>query len=243
MYRLMIVDDEQNIREGLRDSLDWNRLGFEVAGLFENGKTALDYIERYDVDVVLSDVKMPVMDGMELARQIREQGRDTVIIFLSGYAEFEYARQALAYGVHSYELKPLNREHLALTLTRVREELDNIRNGGEAEPPKGYYDQIRHAVQQYVQENYRDATLESAALTVSMSPNYLSRIFKRKTGQSFSEYLTEVKMKKAEELLRDIELKIYEISFEVGYDNPKNFTRAFKQYSGKTPREFRESGG
>lgn len=75
---------------------------------------------------------------------------------------------------------------------------------------------------------------------VSLSPNYLSRIFKRKKGMNFSEFLLEVKMETAAKLLRDVTKKTYEIAAEVGYDNPKNFTRAFKQYCGRTPREFRE---
>ena len=89
-------------------------------------------------------------------------------------------------------------------------------------------------------EHFQNANLEDASILVSLSPNYLSKIFKRKKGKNFSEYVLDVKMEKAAGLLRDITLKTYEVAAAVGYDNPKNFSRAFKQYCGKTPREFRE---
>jgi YesN/AraC family two-component response regulator len=243
MYKLIIVDDEIHIREGLKENLSWHELGFVITGLFENGRQALNYVERYEIDVALTDVRMPVMDGLEFARRVYEGRYPAKIVFLSGYAEFEYAQKAIEYGVHAYILKPVDWDKLALEFLKIREILDAkhhaFESGGE---PRGYYEKIKNKVQEYIQENYRTATLESAAVRVFISPNYLSKIFKRKAGISFSEYLLEVKMKKAEEMLLRIENKIYEVAFAVGYDNPKNFSRAFKQYSGKTPREFRETG-
>ena len=122
-----------------------------------------------------------------------------------------------------------------------RQSLDasrGIRKIDEQSP--GYYDLIVDQVTQYVDEHFQNANLEDASILVSLSPNYLSKIFKRKKGKNFSEYVLDVKMEKAAGLLRDITLKTYEVAAAVGYDNPKNFSRAFKQYCGKTPREFRE---
>ena len=107
--------------------------------------------------------------------------------------------------------------------------------------PKAYYDQIVYDVQQYLKDNYRTATLEEAAAKVSLSPAYLSRVFKEKSGTSFSELMLKTRMEKACEMLADIHYKSYDIAYYVGYDNPKNFSRAFKAYYGQSPSEYRKS--
>lgn len=94
-------------------------------------------------------------------------------------------------------------------------------------------------VKEYIKENYKEASLEDAAVQVSLSPSYLSRIFKEKCGMGFSDYLTKTRMEKACELLGDIQYKSYDIAYYIGYDNPKNFSRAFKAYFGMTPKEYR----
>lgn len=241
MYKLIIVDDEQNIREGIASCYPWEALGYEISDIFSDGKLALEYVERCCVDVVLSDIRMPRMDGLELSSRLFKEYPDIKIILLSGFAEFQYAREAMRFGVREYILKPINYENMIQVFTDMRSELDLAR--GITKPDIlsiGYYDQIVEQVIQYLDGHYQNATLEQASLLVSLSPNYLSKIFKRKKGINFSEYLLEIKMRKAACLLNDITLKTYEIASAVGYDNPKNFSRAFKQYSGKTPREFRD---
>lgn len=241
MYKLIIVDDEKNIREGLAQCYPWEELGFELCNTFPEGKSALDYIERYRVDVVLSDVRMPGMDGLKLAERLHQDYPSIIMVLLSGFAEFEYAQTALRCGVKEYLLKPVKYEDAIKTFENICEILDQKRGiRKSSEPFAGYYDQIVSQVSEYLHTHYRDASLEEAAAVVSLSPNYLSRIFKRKKGINFSEFLQEIKMETAAALLCDVTKKTYEIAAEVGYDNPKNFTRAFKQYSGKTPREFRE---
>lgn len=242
MYKLILVDDEPHVREGLRTCYPWEEWGFTIAATFENGRQALDYILHYQVDVILTDVRMPVMDGIELGRQLRERGCQIPLLFLSGYSDFDYVRQALVYGAVDYALKPLRTEKLLAALTRVRKMLERQYGEETAAPPEGYYDKIVDSVRRYVLDDCRTATLESAAAGVGLSPNYLSKIFKKETGQSFSDYLTEVKMKKAARLLGDIRIKTYQIAYEIGYENPKNFSRAFRAYYGKSPREFREEG-
>lgn len=243
MYKLIIVDDEKSIREGLAECYPWEELGFEVAAVFGDGKSALEYIERCCVDACLSDIRMPKMDGLQLAEQIFKEHPSVSVVLLSGYAEFEYARTAMRWGVKEYILKPVKYENIMDVFTELKQGLD-VQAGVKAvdEPFVGYYDQIANQVCDYVRENYQKATLIEASELVALSPNYLSKIFKRKTGMNFSDFLLEVKMEKAARLLQDMTMKTYEVADAVGYDNPKNFTRAFKQYSGKTPREFREQG-
>lgn len=241
MYKLIIVDDEKNIREGLAECYPWEELGFEVAAVLPDGKSAMEYIERYCVHAVLSDIRMPKLDGLELAKRLFSDYPGISVVLLSGYTEFEYARTAIHYGVKDYILKPVKYESIIDIFTTIRKNLDAENGVGQIkEPVPGYYDQIVEQVIGYIKENFKDAALEDASALVSLSPNYLSKVFKRKTGVNFSEYLMRVKMENAARLLKNVTMKTYEVAFAVGYDNPKNFTRAFKQYFGKNPREFRE---
>lgn len=240
MYKLLIVDDEPNIRKGLIRHYPWSELGFEVVGDFANAKLALDYMVDHSVHVVLTDIKMPVMDGIELARTVKERNPDVIVIFLSAYADFEFARQAIVYSVKDYILKPVQYENIVMVFKKLKKKLDAQTNRTAADESRDkYYDKLIKTVEEYVLENLKEASLENAAQKVNLSPNYLSKIFKEKKGMNFSDFLFETRMKKSKELMSDLNLKIYHISSAIGYNNPKNFSRAFKQYHGVSPSEFR----
>ena len=152
-------------------------------------------------------------------------------------------RTAILNHAADYLLKPIKYEELYTCFENIRQKLDEryhvstpvLSEGGSA-----YYGKLVSTVCDYLNTNYRTATLEEASAQVNLSPNYLSKIFKEKSGMGFAEYLNNVRMKKAAELLLDISYKHYEIADLIGYDNPKNFSRAFKQYYQMTPREFRD---
>lgn len=243
MYRIVLIDDEVNILEGLEKHFNWNEFGFEIVKTFRYAPTALEFLAQNPIDLVISDIKMPNMDGLEFLKELRRRKIPSHVILLSGYADFTYAKKAITYGVKEYLLKPLDRETLSLALTKIKELLDKTNHPEqESERVAGYYEQIITTIKTYIATEYAHATLDEAALLVALSPNYVSKLFKAETGKNFSEHLLEVKMEKAVGMLKDVNLRIYEISFAVGYDNPKNFTRAFKQYYGKTPWEYREAG-
>lgn len=257
MYKLLIADDESKIRMGLRQYFPWGELGFEVAAEARDGRQAMDYIAGHPVDVVLTDIKMPVMTGIELAQELHSRKTKIKVVFLTGYKEFEFAQKALVYGVKGYIVKPTKYEELQALFTALKEELDEERRSadpspsgeasgepddGEAAEP-GYHEKKIAAIRAYVAANYRDVTLEAAAGVFHMNLHYLSKYFKKWSGQNFSDYVISVKMEKAAELLKDFQYKSYEIGSAVGYDNAKHFSRAFKLYFGKSPREYRNSPG
>jgi two-component system response regulator YesN len=125
MYKIVIADDEDNVREGIRESLNWHELGFEVVGVFENGRELIEALEQLQPDVVLTDINMPFMDGLEVSSYLFEHYPHTKIIILTGYDEFEYAQQALKLKVHDYILKPNTADELHEILSKVKDELDD----------------------------------------------------------------------------------------------------------------------
>ena len=244
MYNLLLVDDEADARDALSNYFPWNDVGFQIVGQAGNGKEALDFLARggQPVDVILTDIRMPVMSGIELAEALYEQKRGIRVIFLSSYREFEYAQKALHYRVTNYIVKPAKYQVLLDVFGKVREEMRELEAGtpasgtADAGPDEGM---LIASVKAYVQSDYREATLENASRQVHLNASYLSYLFKQKTGQSFTDYLIGIKMEVALRLLRDVRYKTYEISERVGYSNAKNFTRTFKSYYGKTPSEYR----
>lgn len=124
LYRILLVDDEEEVRRGIIRKMEWECLGFQVAGDAENGEEALEKVEQLQPDVVITDIRMPYMDGLTLTRRIRKKYPSMRILIFSGYDDFEYAQQAIKLNVTEYILKPVNVEELSEILTRVRENLD-----------------------------------------------------------------------------------------------------------------------
>ncbi len=237
-YQLLIVDDEYEIRTGLANYIPWESLGFTVAGKCQNGKEALDFMAEHTVHSVLCDIRMPVMDGLELAKELHSQNSSTKIVFLTGYKDFDYVQQALRYRVFDYVLKPTRFEQISEVFRKIRHELDIEYNSDDLTDKKEPTD-IINTIKRIVNEHLANVTLESVSKEIYLNPFYISKLFKQKTGMNFTDYVTKCRMKKAAHLLNDYNCKIYEISETVGYSNPKNFARTFKQYYGTTPSEFR----
>ena len=244
MYRLLIADDEPKIRKGLYFGYPWEKIGFTVAGEAANGAEALDLIAVRPIDVVLADIRMPILSGIDLAMRLHEQNSPVKMVLLSGYREFEYAQKALQYGVCEYLVKPTGYDAVMSTFGRLRDTLDRecrkiSENPDERQSEKGFYDKIINAVYLYIDNNLSSASLEGAAGSVNRSIYYLSRLFKQHTGQNFSDYVMSKKMERAASLLSGYHYGINEIGALLGYDSEKNFSRAFKAYYGKCPRDYR----
>ncbi|WMC91080.1 response regulator transcription factor [Kineothrix sp. MB12-C1] len=237
-YKVIIIDDEKEISTGFAQFFPWTKLGFTVSGQFSGGVPALEYIKSNPVDIVISDVIMPGMTGIEFAREIsllELEPRPLVILF-SAYDEFKYVREAMKYKCTDYIPKTTEYEELIQIFTSLKKQLDE-RCSASADEDKE--DKIITQIKEYVKQNPADANLEEAASRVYMSASYISRYFKQRTDLNFSDYVSSYKMQLASEMLMDLQYKIYEISMFFGYANPVNFTRSFKKHYGISPREFR----
>lgn len=239
MYKLIVVDDEKEIKNGFATFFPWAKLGYSVVGQFGNGKQALFFLEEQDVDVVVSDVRMPEMDGIEFARELakREAGRRPLLVFFSAYGEFQYARQAIQYGAVRYILKSTPYEELIEEFEQIRQRLDEERKE-ECEDDEN--NSTLQVLTEYIKCHMADVTLERLAEEVYLSPAYVSRFFKKKMGQNFQDYLLEKRMERAAVLLGDARYRVGDVSELVGYSNPFNFTRAFKKYYGTTPKDYQK---
>lgn len=406
MYQLLIVDDEEDIRRGMARGIPWNDWGFEVAGQAENGEEAVRIVGEKHPDVVLSDIRMPKMDGIELMQYLHENNPEIKIIILSGYNDVEYLNMAIRNQVMEYLLKPTDIDEFEELFHRLKEKLDeegrkrrelellkvsamqnkelsyarvlsNLLDGyvggdeeygwkremeeggmnfnccmmavldaqpvgterddhyqlkqriirycnaremawekhfflnrdqkvvgiitlsdgdeeelraigrcigeiqveigdiyglalsaslsglcdGEEKLPALYGETVKHAtskapdlsagqkktgmlvtsIREYLDREYCSnlVSLEATAEYFRKNPAYISKVFKKETGFNFSDYITQKRMARSKQLLRDMSLKIYEIAEMTGYADASNFIKVFKKHCGMSPNEYR----
>ena len=235
MYTVLIADDEQVIRSGLQKYILWNQIGFTCIGAASNGREALEFILQQQPDVVLCDIRMPIVSGLDVARHVFENKLHTIVVLHSAYRDFEYARTAMAYNVRHYVVKSARHTELIDTFAQIKRELDS------RESPLDSDDQLLFQIKQFIARNLKTATLESAADFVGRHPSSVSQYFRQQSGMLFSQYLTQERMHYAARLLCDIRVRINDVSERVGYSSSQNFTRSFRQFYGVTPREYRMS--
>lgn len=236
MYQVIIADDERAIRTGLKIIVDWNALGFEVAGCAANGDEALEMLRGKKIDVLLADIRMPGLDGIGLAQKVRGLQLPTVTILMSGYRDFEYARQAVSIGVREYLLKPIDEHALQELLRHVHDELDAESRKAEPNEEKVLIARIRNMIA----ENYaQNLSLKSIAQQLNYNPAYLGRLFRSQTGSIFRDELNLTRVRHAAELLKTSRLCIYEIAERVGYQDTNYFSRIFHEIYGVSPGEYK----
>ncbi|MBE7721240.1 response regulator transcription factor [Lacrimispora indolis] len=243
--KLIIVDDEPKIRKGLFKLLEAQE-GFKVTGVFEDVHSALKALYELEADVIITDIKMPEVSGLELIRQIRERNLNIRIIILSGYSNFSYAQKAIELGVTRYLLKPTDPRELLSVLREVERELlpeapeYEGRQGQAADGENEIGNLLVVKAIQYIEVHYGGKiTLKDMARELHLSPNYLCELFKRHTGKNLMEYVTEYRMQKAKFYLNHVEYKVADVAEMVGYKEAKYFSSAFKKAYGITPLEYR----
>ena len=241
MYKVLICEDEALERQVLRYMLANSKLPVEVAGEAANGLDAVKLSLALLPDIILMDIKMPGMDGLSAAKAIKEKNQAVEIVIITAYGKFSYSQQAIKCQVADYLLKPVRPEELCDTIKRIIARLE--KQAGPAKQCSRNDKEIIERVKDLIQSNYtRDLTLAEAAAEVHLSPAYLSRIFKQKTKQSFSSFLTQYRLQQAQQLLIHTENTIDEIAYSVGYSNNSYFTAVFKKNTGLTPSEYRLRG-
>lgn len=237
-YKLIIIDDDEQFRTTLCNCFPWDNFGFVLTAQFSNGQDALSYLENNEVHVILCDIQMPVINGLDMARRLSTKNQNPLLVFISGFRDFDYAYQAIQLGVRYYLLKPLKYEEIVNTFTLIKADLDRSYKV-PTYTSSVQSDDFVEKVKLYIENHLENASLSDLSKELFMNSCYISQLFKQKTDQNFSEYLTQIRMKHAGELLATSSEKIYNIAKQVGYSNPKNFARAFHAYYKLSPTEYR----
>jgi two-component system response regulator YesN len=245
MNTILLVEDEMSIRKGLKKFIEDVLGNWRVSHEASNGIEALDILKRDLPGMIITDIFMPHMDGIELIRKVRESHPHLPIVIISGYGEFEYAKQALKYDVIDYLLKPVDWRELVQTLEKVQE----LQVDKSAETPRteefedegrGEEHPVVKKIQQFIQNRLdQDISLHYISEHFHLNYQYISVLFKAKTGKNFTEYVTEKRMRKAKHFLKETHLKIYEIANLCGYQDVRHFMLTFKKQTGMTPSDYR----
>ena len=246
MRKILIADDEYMELEHLKAIVQRTWKDDVSVTCVENGKRALDVALLWNPDVILMDIEMPVLSGLEAAKQIIAQKPAAKIIFITAYSLFSYAQQAVKLGASDYVLKPVEEEALVRSIDTAYGQIDaqaQLQAVGKLEGTDKT-SRIVEKVQEYVRRNYMrsDLSLDGIASLLSINPSCLSGIFKKSTGTGFSTFLSELRISKAKQLLEDPLRSASEIAQMTGYDSSSYFTKAFKKSTGMTPTEYRSKG-
>jgi two-component system response regulator YesN len=250
MYTTLLVDDEIWMLEGLKKLISASETDFIVEATAKNGRQAWDLLQENHYDLVILDVQMPKMDGLELLKAMRDHQIHTPVVIFSGHNEFDYARQSFRYGVIDYLLKPLDKLEFLHTLNKVKESFIRAEASGTStsvELPLLAVDEdftngreMVDGLKRKAEIDFKqDLSLTRIASDANYNLSYVSRLFKAETGISYLKYLTDIRLQKARQLLCGTNLSICQVGKEVGYRDDKHFIKTFKREVGMTPSEYR----
>ncbi len=244
MYRVGLVDDERLIIRGLSTVIPWAELGCEIAGTAHDGVSGLELIRSIRPDIVLTDIRMPNMDGLTMLAAIRSEFPGIQMSVLTAYRDFEYARKAITLGVCRYLLKPSNLDELQEAVKLMVSRLDAMPQLPEDPDDESVKEAGNHLVKAalaYMKEHCTEQhlSLGEVADHVYVSQWHLSKLLNRETDQSFFDLLGSMRIAKAKKLLADPALRIHEIAEMAGFSDVAHFSRSFKKIAGCTPGEYR----
>ncbi len=247
MIKVLVVDDEPFVRRGIVKETDWKALDCAVVAEAGNGEEALEAVKNFSPDLIISDIRMPKMDGIEFLKELRAKNNNVPLIFLTAYSEFEYAKQALRYYAFDYLLKPFEDGELEAAVMRVREEMEGARAESKDHQETGILDTNSADKSKYIQEaldyiakNYSDPDISIGQIAkfVNISEGHLSHLFKKETEYTVSAYITRYRMRAAMRLLSDCRNRVSGVAEMVGYKDIAYFSSTFKKIVGENPSEY-----
>ena len=218
MLKVLLVEDENLIRRGLQYKMDWTEVNCVVVGEAATGQEGLTQIKALRPDIVITDIRMPDMDG---------------------YGEFDYAQQAIRLGVAEYLLKPVDVNELKNCLRRIAAGAPDGQSGETPEPdekPAPLQNKYAEAMMQYIRQHYAEhISLTDLSQQLNISCTHLNAKFKAETGYTFHDFLNYYRIRRAVELQKRGEHKLYEIAELVGFSDYKYFNKVYKKYTGYSP--------
>ncbi|SEN07287.1 Helix-turn-helix domain-containing protein [Lihuaxuella thermophila] len=274
MFKILIADDEAVERQALKMLISSRVIDAEVVGEAENGRRAIELAKELKPDLIMMDIKMPGIDGVEAVKEIKQLHPQTKFIMVSAFDTFEYARQVMQQGVKEYLLKPSRKSEIIRAVERTlaemkrereeKEEQDSLRKKlqqalgliqsglvprepASTDPPVFLCDDpkvqsMMNKAKQFIDDHYmKGVSLEDVAGHVGLSPYYFSKLFKEWFQVTFTDYLTGIRIEKAKQMILHSDCSLKEICFNVGYRDPNYFSRVFKKMTGFSPSEYRKA--
>jgi len=250
---VLVVDDEPKTKAGIVKTLEAQFPGKLRIAAADSGIEALEWLGQNEANVIVTDIRMPEMDGLKFIETAvsRSRGRKPVFLVLSGHPVFDYAKKAIELGVVEYLVKPVGKDELRRAVDhalKVEEERRRVETMGKLVDPKLLESngqvgkvgpQVRDAMQ-FVDEHLHEAIgMSQVAERLHLNPSYFSVLFKEQTGITFSEYLSRKRIQRAKELLVQTNLPVADIAERVGYQTAKYFIKVFKSYEDVSPTQYR----
>lgn len=244
LFKYIVVEDEHLIRDNIIKKIRSLDLPIELVGQASNGKDALELARSLHPHFIITDIKMPQMDGIELASRLYHEYPHIKVIILSGYSDFSFAQQALRYGVKDFLLKPISADTLNTCLQQLLITLaaeSNATHTLSVDTHMLSKEEISNITESYLRENFKkEISLSDVAEKLGFNADYISRNFKKYKGESPIKYLTKLRLNEAKQLLiNHPDLDIKKIGELVGYNDPFYFSRVFKANTNLYPSEYR----
>ena len=253
MYQILIAEDETLERKVLCSTLKKHFGELCQIHQAKNGREAVALFLEHKPQVAILDIEMPGSSGLEAARQIRQSGHPCMILFLTAYDKFSYAREAITLRALDYLLKPCQEQELILTVEEALHLYDRLGSNpeavlrgdiadgaGEEDLADRRMGQIRENIERYIREYYStEISMQSVARAMNYSDAYFCKLFKQCFKVNFSAWLNEYRIDRAREMLQNTRLSVREVSTACGYSDANYFARVFKRVTGKTPSEYR----
>lgn len=237
--KIIVIEDEIRSREGLIKLIKKLNPSYQIIGEAENGLDGLQLIKSQRPDLIITDIKMPVMDGLSMLAAMREINIDSKIIIISAFADFSYAQQAITFGVSEYLLKPISVGNLSASLEKFARELDKPL---ETPPSNISFSPLIQRVYKILNEpSGLSLSLNEISHQLKVTPEYLGSQFHKETGLNFSNYIKNKRIEQAKILLQNTSTKISAIATLLGYNDSKYFSKLFKKETGLLPVEYRRN--
>ena len=249
MIRVLIVEDEELLRKGLIFTFDWSALNCLIVGEARNGVEGLDLIKSLSPDLVITDIKMPVMDGLTMLSQFKQASFESII--MTGFEEFDYAKKAIELNVAKYITKPIDEKELRAAIQDIIQKINQKKHYQALESNKQIsfiqnvsnqnvqFDKYTRQIIDYIDAHYQSRiSLDDIAAELKISVGYVAKVFKESTGYSVNDYLNRYRITKSIELLKLDQYRLFEIAEMCGFSEYKYFHRVFRLYVKMSPKDF-----
>ncbi len=240
MYSVVLIDDEKFILEDIKATFPWKEYGFYVTEAFSSSQLAQEYILNSPPDVVLCDIKMPRISGLDLMTRLRSLGNKSIFVIVSGFSDFSYAQQAIRCGASDYIVKPVGDREAHRVLKQLKVQL----SGGDAAcyvPQSETNQDLFKKILVYIDDNILSGlTLGEVADKHFITKNYLCILFKKHLDTTFSSYVNKIKITQAVEMIKSSDNSLEWISQKLDFCDYYYFSKVFKKFVGLSPKSYKK---